>query len=132
MVILLSKRMTSQDLCQRCKIKSMKVNTGVPQGSKLSNFYIADMPRPTEPVKQVCYADDQIVWATGVISTAGPMPKYIRNLSRHISISQQAQRLRGIGRYILGTTEGNTTDDLQGSWEINHQLCCTCLEYKPT
>ena len=29
------------------------------------HFYIADMPRPTEPVKQVCYADDITVWATG-------------------------------------------------------------------
>ena len=25
-----------------------------------------DMPRPTEPVKRVCYADDLTVWATGV------------------------------------------------------------------
>ena len=44
------------------KSTSRKANTGVPQGSKLSpslfSFYIADMPRPTEPVKRVCYADD--------------------------------------------------------------------------
>ena len=49
---------------------SRKVNTGVPQGLKLSpslfSFYIADMPRPIEPVKRVCYADDITVWATGV------------------------------------------------------------------
>ena len=32
----------------------------------------------------------------------------------------------------MGTTEGDITDDLQGSWEIDHQLYCTCLEYKPT
>ena len=55
-------------MLQSCKIR--KVNTGVPQGSKLSSslfrFYIADMPRPTEPVKRVCYADDLTVWATGV------------------------------------------------------------------
>ena len=42
----------------------------VPQGSKLSqsliSFYIADMPRPTEPVKRVCYTDDLTVWAMGV------------------------------------------------------------------
>ena len=52
------------------KSTSRKVNTGVPQGSKLSpslfSFYIADMPRPTEPVRRVCYADDLTVWATGV------------------------------------------------------------------
>ena len=52
------------------KSTSMKVNTGVPQGSRLSpslfSFYIADMPRPTDPVKRVCYADDLTVWASGV------------------------------------------------------------------
>ena len=52
------------------KSTSRKVNTGVPQGSKLSlslfSFYIADIPRPTELVKRVCYANDLSVWATGV------------------------------------------------------------------
>ena len=50
------------------KSTSRKVNTGVPQGSKLSlfSFYIADMPIPTDPVKRVCYADDITVCATGV------------------------------------------------------------------
>ena len=42
--------------------------TGFPQGSKLSpslfNYYIADMPRPTPPVKRVCCADDITVWAS--------------------------------------------------------------------
>ena len=36
------------------------VHTGVPQGSKVSptlfSFYLADMPRPTEPVKRISYA----------------------------------------------------------------------------
>ena len=52
------------------KSPARKVNTGIPQGSKLSpslfSFYIADMSMPTEPVKRVCYADDLTVWATGV------------------------------------------------------------------
>ena len=55
----------------RCvKSKAMIVHTGVPQGSKMSptllSFYLADMPRPTEPVKRICYADDITVWASGV------------------------------------------------------------------
>ena len=50
------------------KSTSRKVNTGVPQGSKLSpslfSFHIADIPIPTDPVKRVCYADDLTVWAS--------------------------------------------------------------------
>ena len=52
------------------KSTSRKVNTGAPQGSKLSpslfSYYIADMPIQIEPVKRVCYADDLTVWASGV------------------------------------------------------------------
>ena len=50
------------------KSAARKVNTGEPQGSKLSpfSFYIADVPRPTEPVKRVCCTDGISVWATGV------------------------------------------------------------------
>ena len=52
------------------KSTSRKVNTGVPQGSKLSpslfSLYIAAMPIPTDPAKWVCYADDLTVWASGV------------------------------------------------------------------
>ena len=51
-------------------VKSKIVHTGVPQGSKMSptlfSFYLADMPRPTEPVNRICYADDITVWASGV------------------------------------------------------------------
>ena len=32
----------------------------------LFSFYLADMPRPTEPVKRICYADAVTVWASGV------------------------------------------------------------------
>ena len=46
------------------------IHTGVPQGSKLSltlfSFYIADMPRPTEPVGRICYGDDITVCASGI------------------------------------------------------------------
>ena len=56
--------------CRGVKSSARIVHAGVPQGSKLSpslfSFYLADMPRPTEPVKRVCYADDITVWASGV------------------------------------------------------------------
>ena len=52
------------------KSKARIIHTGVPLGSKLSprlfSFYIVDMPRPTEPVKRICYSDDITVWASGV------------------------------------------------------------------
>ena len=65
------------------------VRTGVPQGSKLSpslfNYYIADMPRPTPPVKRVCYADDITVWATG--PKIPQMESMITNYLRDVLIS---------------------------------------------
>ena len=42
----------------------------IPKDSKLSptlfSFYKDDMPRPTEPAWQICYADEITVWASGV------------------------------------------------------------------
>ena len=35
-------------------------------GPTLFSFYIADLPRPTEPVRRICYAADITVWASGV------------------------------------------------------------------
>ena len=72
------------------------------------------------------------------------MLKDIGGLSGPLLIIQQAQPVcvgesikqehhtYGLGRYIMGTTKGNTTDDLQGSRMIDHQLRRTCLESKPT
>ena len=55
--------------CRRVKSSARIVHTGVPQGSKLSpsllSFYLADMPKPTYPVKRICYADDISVSASG-------------------------------------------------------------------
>ena len=68
MAVMLSERKTSKTFFKGVKSTSRKVNTGVPQGSKLSlslfSFYIADMPIPTKPVQLVCYADDITVRAT--------------------------------------------------------------------
>ena len=63
------------------------VRTGVPQRSKLSlslfNYYIADMPRPTPPIKRVCYADIT-VWATG--PKIPQLESMINSYLRHVSI----------------------------------------------
>ena len=32
----------------------------------LFSLYLADMPRPTEPVQRLCYVDDITIWASGV------------------------------------------------------------------
>ena len=70
MAVMLSERRKAKTCFRGVKSTSRIVNTGVPPGSKLSpslfNFYITDMPIPTEPVRPTCYADDITVWATGV------------------------------------------------------------------
>ena len=72
------------------KSKARIIHTGVPQGSKLSptlfSFYIADMPRPTAPVKRICYADDITVWASGVEITEleHKVNTYLTEMSRFL------------------------------------------------
>ena len=66
------------------------VRIGVPQRSKLSpslfNYYIADMPRPTPPVKRVCYADDITVWATGpkILQLESMINNYLRGVNIYL------------------------------------------------
>ena len=52
----------------------------------------------------------------------GP-PGHIPNFQRALHTSsnksqQQKQRLEGLGRHYLGTTEGDDTDDLQGNRKV--------------
>ena len=166
------------------KSSSKKVYAGVPQGSKLSpslfNFYIADMTTPTELVKRVCYADDNIRDMEDRLNiNIAEITAYLKDNSLLISASKSSVTLftpdthqakthpriliedsrlhlvqcpnilgvhmdtslsfkpcnresirhkyypQGFGWYILGTTEINLTNDLQGGCEIDHKLCCT-------
>ena len=50
----------------------------------LFNYYIADMPKPTPPVKRVFYADDITVWATG--PTIPQLESMINSYLREVSI----------------------------------------------
>ena len=62
--------------CRGVMSKVRIVHNGVPQCTKMSptlfSLYLADMPRLTEPVKQICYADD---------ITVGPQESRYRNWS---------------------------------------------------
>ena len=72
------------------KSTSRKLNTGLLQGSKLSpslfSFYIADISRPTDPVKQVCYADILTVWASGVhiLDLEVILNNYLEEMTPHL------------------------------------------------
>ena len=52
----------------------------------LFNYYIADMPKPTPPVKRVCYADDITVWATGpkIPQLESTIKNYLRDVSIYL------------------------------------------------
>ena len=71
------------------------VRTGVPEGSKLSpslfNYYIAEMPRPTPPVKRVCYADDIIICASG--PKIPQLESMINSYMRDVGIYQKENSL---------------------------------------
>ena len=76
--------------CRGVKSMARIVHTGAPQGSKMSptllSFYLADMPRPTELVKRICYADDITVWASGVklLELEHKINDYLTEMSRFL------------------------------------------------
>ena len=87
MAVLLPERETSCNF-RGTKSSTRIVHTGVPQGSKLSpslfNYYIADMPRSTPPVKRVCYADEITVCVSG--PKIPPLESMINSYMRDVSI----------------------------------------------
>ena len=141
------------------------VHTGVPQGSKLSPsqliFYLAaDTPRPTYPVKRICYNISHKVnsyflyprYETSQVppinqysclsTSTEPQPEDLRGPPGHIANFQrtlhtsgnksqrQKQRLEGLCRHYLATTKCDDTDDLQGKKKVGRQLRCPSLEYQ--
>ena len=107
-------------------IKSRIVGTGVPQGSKLSpslfNYYIADMPRPTHPVKRVCYAEDITVWASGpkipqlesmINSYMRDVGIYLKGNSLFISVPKSTVTLFAPDTHQFQTHPGITFEDTQ-------------------
>ena len=61
----------------------MIVHTDVPQGSKLPpsllSFSFADMPRSKEPVKRLCYADDNRVGIRSYVSGTRAQIQHLHN-----------------------------------------------------
>ena len=53
----------------------------------LFSCYLADMPRPTEPVKHICYADDITVWASGV-----KIPKVEHRINGYLTLLITAEK----------------------------------------
>ena len=49
-----------------CRGVKSQARIGSRMSQVLFSFYLPDMPRPTEPVKRICYADDISVWVSGV------------------------------------------------------------------
>ena len=102
------------------------VRTSVPQGSRLSaalfNYYIADMPKPTTPVKRVCYADNITVWAsrTKIQLLESMITSYLRELGIYlnessplISASKSTVMLFTPDKYQFQTHPNITLEDTQ-------------------
>ena len=67
-------------ICVGCSLCTFLVSPS------LFNYYIADMPRPTPPVKRVCYADDITVWATEpkIPQLESMITNYLRDVSIYL------------------------------------------------
>ena len=111
------------------------VRTGIPQGSKLSpslfNYYIADMARPTPPIKRVCYADDITVWATGpkipqlesnINSYLGEVSIYLKDNSLLISAPKSTVTLFTPDKYQSQLHPDITLEDTQLPLEHSPKL----------
>ena len=102
------------------------VRTGIPEGSKLSpslfNYYIADMLRPTPPIKRACYADNITVWASGpkipllesmINSYLRDVDIYLKENSLFISAPESTVTLFTLDTHQFHTYPDITLEDTQ-------------------
>ena len=91
------------------------------RGSKLSrslfSFHLSDMPRPTAPVKRICYADDITVW-TSICEISGTLPGYRECLSSHHQDGSSTKEIKGTiftrhNQTVLPLLANNKKDTLQ-------------------
>ena len=74
--------------------KSIKLKSGVPQGGVLSPFlfcwYMKDMPKPSEGVEIICYADDITVLAQDKepLKCVNRINQYLKDLSEYFERMQ--------------------------------------------
>ena len=83
------------------------------------------MPRPTEPVKRICYADDITVWATGVeISERHLIKEQAGFRSGKSCTSQLLNLIQHIeDGYEEGMILGTAFVDLSAAYDtVNHRL----------
>ena len=88
----------------------------------LFNYYIADMPRPTPPVKRVCYAHDITVWASGpkipqlefmINSYLRDVSIYLKDNSLLISAPKSTVTLFTLDKHQFHTHPDITLEDTQ-------------------
>ena len=94
----------------------------------LVTFFIPD-PHQAKTNPRILIEDSQLP----LVQCPKTLGVYLdTSLSFNKHIGHVAERVSSRNNILKALVEGDITDDLQGSWEIDHQLCCTCLEYKHT
>ena len=118
------------------------VGTGVPQGSKLSpslfNYYMADMPMPTSPVKRVCCNNSRLhvvqpprrrsfIWQIGVNSSIQDQrqvcPRCI-GLESVMRANAASLHIRAATTSTSGTLNDLTTDLIMANNNNNTKRVC--------
>ena len=108
--------------------------TGVPQGSKLLlslfNYYIADMPRPTPPVKRGCYADDITVWASGpkIPQLESMINSYLRDVGIYLKEKLAVDLCAKVNSHALHALDKH---QFQTHPDITHEDTQLLLERSP-